>query len=385
MKPAVRSNKQAILMAFLVGGFALWWYIKPFPWLGVVMALISGVFTYFILTTKRMERLRRVFYIGIFVVVLGSTLVVILSDWGVKGLLDWAPEHYEWIEYYKPSESLGTLSFPCARIIPEAFFGRASYIPDAGVWEASFPTTFNEMMLLTVPFIVTGLVFGRGFCGWICPFGGLNEAMVTGKKERWRLNFLKKSRVASSGLRYAGLKEWVKDTKYGILLALVLLSVFLSFPVLCIFCPALWLAVIPVFWLVIGILVVFAIILPFMTKHRWWCHICPMGAVLSIFNKISFFRVRINKDKCIKCLDCVQECRMFAITPDDVEGDGKPNANCIRCGRCIEACPEEAIDMYWFGTFKKARGLFISLAIIAVLGWYMWFIVTVCDKFFGLF
>ena len=249
-------------------------------------------------------------------------------------------------------------------------------------------TTFSlkkEMMLVLVPFFVTGLIFGRGFCGWICPFGGLNEAMVTGKKERWQLNFLKKKAATTSGFRYAGLKEWVKDAKYGILLALVLLSIFLAFPILCIFCPALWLAVMPIFWTIIAVIVVFAIILPFMTKRRWWCHICPMGAAYSLLNKISFFRIRIDKNKCIKCLDCVQECRMFALTPDDVEGKGTPDANCIRCGRCIEVCPEEAIDMYLLGTKIKVRGLFISLAIIAVLGWYIWFLVTILDKFIGLF
>jgi polyferredoxin len=117
-----------------------------------------------------------------------------------------------------------------------------------------------------------------------------------------------------------------------------------------------------------------------MTKRRWWCHICPIGAVFSLLNKVSFFRVRIDKKKCTKCLDCVQECRMYALTPDAVEGKGVPDADCIRCGRCIEACPEEAIDMYWFGTSRKARSLFISLAIIAVLAWYIWFVVIVVDK-----
>ena len=29
MKAAVRSNKHALLMALLVGGFAMWWYFKP--------------------------------------------------------------------------------------------------------------------------------------------------------------------------------------------------------------------------------------------------------------------------------------------------------------------------------------------------------------------
>ena len=150
-------------------------------------------------------------------------------------------------------------------------------------------------------------------------------------------------------------------------------------------CPVLWLSAMPVFWTVIGLIAVFAVVLPFMTKRRWWCHICPMGAIYSLLNKISLFRVRIDKKKCIKCLDCVQECRMFALTPEAVQGKGAPDADCIRCGRCIETCSEDAVDIYWLGTQRKARSVFITLAIVAVLAWYAWFLVILADKAASLF
>ncbi len=79
-------------------------------------------------------------------------------------------------------------------------------------------------------------------------------------------------------------------------------------------------------------------------------------------------------------MDCVQECRMFALTPNLVASSGVPDADCIRCGRCVETCPEEAIDMHWFGTFRKARGIFIPLILIAILAWYIWFIVILAEK-----
>jgi len=100
-----------------------------------------------------------------------------------------------------------------------------------------------------------------------------------------------------------------------------------------------------------------------------------MGAVFSLINKISFFRVRMDKSKCTRCNDCVQECRVYAMTPKAVEAFKSPNENCIRCGRCIEACPEEAMDIYWLGTSRKVRSWFISLAIVAALAWYAWFII----------
>ena len=41
MKPAVKSKKLATILALLVGGFALWWYLSPFWWLGVIMGLVA--------------------------------------------------------------------------------------------------------------------------------------------------------------------------------------------------------------------------------------------------------------------------------------------------------------------------------------------------------
>lgn len=381
MKPAVSSNKWSIIPALLVGGFALWWYYKPFPWLGAIMAVLSAALTYFILNTRRMERFRRATYIGIFAAVL-LTLIIIISSLGLGSFLTWISTHEK--AYYLAGQTIGTLSYPCTREVPQVLLGRAAYLPSIGVWQTNFPSNINAFLLLMVPYLGTAILFGRGICGWICPFGGLNEAMVTGKKERWQLNFLKKADATTSGFRYAGLKTWVKDIKYGMLAAVVLLSVFF-FPIVCVYCPVFWLSARPVFWTIVGLGVVFAIALPFMTKRRWWCHICPLGATFALIDRISPFRVKIDKKKCIKCMDCVQDCRMYALTPNAVAGTGTPDADCIRCGRCIETCPEEAIDMYWLGTFKKARSVFITLVIVAILAWYLWFVVILADKLAGLF
>jgi polyferredoxin len=383
MKPAVSSNKKPIAIAagLLVGGGSLWWYFRPFPWLGVMMGLLSGAFTFFILTTRHMERFRRALYIGLFAVVMTSVLVIIFNA-GLGNFLDWVNIHER--VYYLPGQTVGTLSYPCTRAISQVLLGKATFLPNLDAWQIAFPSNLISFLIILVPFTITALIFGRGICGWLCPFGGLNEAMVTGKKERWKLNFLKKATTTTQGLRYSGLNTWVKDVKYGMLVGVFLLSIFF-FPVVCLYCPVLWLSSLPLFWTIIGLIVVSAIIMPFMTKRRWWCHICPLGAIFSLLDKVSLFQIKIDKKKCVKCLDCVQDCRMFALTPDSVTGRGRPDADCIRCGRCIEICPEEAVDMYLLGTSRKIRGVFISLAIIAILAWYTWFLFILADKIAGLF
>ena len=381
MKPAVRSTKWAAIITLLVSGFALWWYWKPFHWLGIVMALLSGALTYSILHTRHIENFRRSIFIGLSAIVL-LTVIIVISSLGLTSFLGWVALHQK--EYYVVGQTLGTLSWPCTREIPQIFLGRAVYLPIISLWQTNFPANLRAFLLLMVPYLATVLIFGRGICGWLCPFGGVNEAMITGKRERWQLSFLKKEEITAGGFRFGGLKVWVKDIKYGLMAAVILLSIFF-FPIVCAYCPVFWLSSRPLFWTLTGLIGVFAIALPFMTKRRWWCHICPLGAFFGLLDKASIFRVKIDKKKCIRCMDCVQECRMYALTPNAVIGSGTPDADCVRCGRCIEVCPEEAVDLRWLGTTRKSRSVFLAIAIAAILAWYLWFVVILADKAAGLF
>jgi NapH/MauN family ferredoxin-type protein len=294
---------------------------------------------------------------------------------GLSTFVGWAHLHDK--QYFLTGQTIGTLTYPCTRDVPQLLLGRASFMQGVG-WVTDFPDSIGVFFLFMVPFFVTGLFFSRAFCGWICPFGGLTEVFVTGKKERWSLNAFKNRFTGKKGSRYEGLKEWVKDTKYGILAALVVLSFLIAFPLVCIFCPVLWLESFIIFGVILSLIFVFAVVLPFMTKRRWFCvFLCPIGAIFALLNKISFFRIKMDKKKCIKCNDCVQECRMYALTPKMVENFKSPNEDCIRCGRCIEICPEDAMDIYWAGTSIKARPWFITAAIITAIAWYAWFIVII--------
>lgn len=305
--------------------------------------------------------------------------MIIYVDNNLSSFLDWASKHK--IDYYSAGETLRSTIYPCTLTVSQVFLGRAAYyLTSTGSWMTTFPPSLKAFLLVMIPFAATILIFGRSFCGWMCPFGGLPEVMVTGKKERWKLKFLKKRTDTANYSYYADIKEWVRDTKYGVLFASLLLAVILTLPIVCLLCPVLWLMYIPAFWVIIGLIFVFAILLPFMSKKRWWCQICPLGAFLSMLNKVSFFRVRLDKNKCDKCFDCVNECRMYALTPDVINKTFKPNEDCIRCGRCIETCPQEAIDMYFPGTSFRMRNALIFIAIISILLWYTWFVFILLGK-----
>ena len=64
-----------------------------------------------------------------------------------------------------------------------------------------------------------------------------------------------------------------------------------------------------------------------------------LGAdIYSVFNKVSVFRYRVEKEKCVHCGKCRNICQM------EVDPTEDPNsAECIRCGRCKKICPTQAI------------------------------------------
>ena len=75
--------------------------------------------------------------------------------------------------------------------------------------------------------------------------------------------------------------------------------------------------------------------------YRPFCrYVCPLGAIYGVFNKVSFYRFKIDTEKCTKCGACQKTCKL------DIPVYEKPNsADCIRCGDCKAACPHKAIQL----------------------------------------
>jgi ferredoxin len=53
----------------------------------------------------------------------------------------------------------------------------------------------------------------------------------------------------------------------------------------------------------------------------------------------------VNRDECVSCGTCVEECPEEAITMDDEEIAVVNADKCTDCGTCVEACPSEAITL----------------------------------------
>ncbi|WP_434693652.1 4Fe-4S binding protein [Hungatella sp. SB206] len=78
--------------------------------------------------------------------------------------------------------------------------------------------------------------------------------------------------------------------------------------------------------------------------YRPFCkYICPLGALYGLFNRFSFYRMEIDKNKCIDCKVCERNCRMQVKVLENIN-----SAECIRCMECKNICPKGAIETNFF-------------------------------------
>ncbi len=195
--------------------------------------------------------------------------------------------------------------------------------------------------------IFFGSLFGRFVCGWLCPFGLVQDLL-------YKIPFVKK-RKNLPGHR---ILVWVK---YVVLMLFVVIlpSFIVDFtgqgkPWFCQYiCPSgTLMAGIPMLSLseplrmaagnlfLWKMILLFVIIVLALWVYRPFCkYICPLGAVYGLFNPIAFYRYQVNAATCTKCGKCQKACKM------DIKVWEEPNsAECIRCGDCVKACPESAIS-----------------------------------------
>ncbi|MBQ8678245.1 MAG: 4Fe-4S binding protein [Treponema sp.] len=199
--------------------------------------------------------------------------------------------------------------------------------------------------------VIFGTFLGRFVCGFLCPFGLVQNLL-------YKIPFVKKIRSlpGERALRYL---RFVFLAVFVILLP-AFVADFMGFgePWFCKWiCPVGTLeGGIPlvllnsamrgaagfIFRWKLAILIL--TIISSIIIYRPFCrYVCPLGAIYGIFNKISFYRFKIDGTKCTKCGACQKICKL------NIPVYEKPNtADCIRCGDCKAACPQSAITSVKF-------------------------------------
>lgn len=202
-----------------------------------------------------------------------------------------------------------------------------------------------------------GALAGRFVCGWLCPFGLIQDLL-------YKIPFPKKISTFPGD-------KLLRKLKYVIFLVFViLLPMFVvdilgqGAPYFCkLICPAgtleggLPLVLLnqgmrkAVGWLyawknlLLAVILVLSVIL-----YRPFCkYLCPLGAVYSFFHPIAVFRYQVDRELCTHCGACAKVCGMQV---DPVKNPNDPE--CIRCGQCKKVCPTGALDSN-VGKFRKYR------------------------------
>jgi polyferredoxin len=100
----------------------------------------------------------------------------------------------------------------------------------------------------------------------------------------------------------------------------------------------------------ISLFIALVVVLPALTRRRIQCSLfCPMGAFQSWTNKINVFEVCVDPAKCIKCKKCIAACPTFSINEETI-ARGKTAMTCMKCGKCVDACEQKAIFYHIKGT-----------------------------------
>ncbi len=192
--------------------------------------------------------------------------------------------------------------------------------------------------------ILYGILLGRLICGFLCPFGLIQELLYKIKTPKLKKN--KVTRVLSY-FKYVVLAFFVVIVPIMYGLRNVPLPGFCKY-----ICPAgtiegglgllsnkvneselarlgplfTWKFILAVS-IVVGCIFIF----------RMFCRfICPLGALYGMFNRFSILGIKLEKPKCTDCGLCITKCKMDISHVGDHE--------CISCGECVSVCPTKAIS-----------------------------------------
>ena len=209
-----------------------------------------------------------------------------------------------------------------------------------------------------VGLIVLTLIFGRIYCSVICPLGILQDIFgrlgLKAKKNRY--TYLK----AVSWLRYGVLAVFIVALVAGVGSLVQLLAPYSAFGRImtmllqplwilgnnvlaataerfdsyAFYSVDVWMKSLPVFIVALVTLVVLFVLA--WRGGRTYCNtICPVGTMLSFFDRFSLLKIRFDTDKCRACSLCTKNCKASCI---DYKNHKVDYSRCVVCGNCIDKC-----------------------------------------------
>lgn len=229
---------------------------------------------------------------------------------------------------------------------------------------------------VVVALVLLTLVFGRIYCSVVCPLGVMQDVVswISGrrKKHKFRFSHSPEKRI----LRYGVLALFIVAFIAGIGSLVALLAPYSSYGRIAqnIFQPVyifgnnlmawaaervdsyafysreVWLRSLSTF--IIAAITLVGIGVLAWRNGRTYCNtICPVGTILSLMARFSWFKVKVDETKCNKCGLCSRSCKSACI---DFKNSKIDYSRCVVCGDCIDKCRKKALS-YTHSSPKKSE------------------------------
>ncbi len=193
-------------------------------------------------------------------------------------------------------------------------------------------------------------IFGRAFCGWACPFGFFQDVVHVFRGidlPESLHNILTKVKflvlISIFALSYqTGILYFDRVNPFATLVSAIPRMLLVGFTV--------------DRWVILRLTFFFLLLTGLLFVHRFWCrYLCPVGALASLFNKVSPLHLYLDPSRCNRCKECLEVCptrvNIFNVART------RP-IECILCGDCADVCPQGALGLSF--TEKEAKERYIS-------------------------
>jgi ferredoxin-type protein NapH len=220
-------------------------------------------------------------------------------------------------------------------LFPITIFYLSPYVIIMGAMEGIINGSFIVFMVM----LLGGIFFGRIFCAYLCPAGGIMECTTlvnnNSPKQGWRNN-----------IKYVTWSLWV----IGVIASFLLHKKEISVDFFYLTDHGISIANIYGYIIYYGIIFLF-FIPAIISGKRALCHyLCWMAPFMILGNKlgrilhIRQLRLTSEKEACTQCHACDRKCPMGLKVSEKVQAGKMYDTECILCGECIDVCPKKVIQ-----------------------------------------